>query len=70
MLVHILPIMSPAFFFIHLLLLGDLIITGRFKDVIVLSNGENVAPEPIEDSIVGSSTLVDQVRALYVGTIW
>ncbi len=40
---------------------GDLIITGRFKDVIVLSNGENVAPEPIEDTIVATSSLVDQV---------
>jgi long-chain acyl-CoA synthetase len=41
---------------------GDLVITGRFKDTIVLSNGENVAPQPIEDALVGASELVDQVR--------
>lgn len=46
------------------LLAGDLIITGRHKDTIVLSNGENIAPEPIEDGIVGSSSLVDQVKYL------
>lgn len=39
---------------------GDLVITGRTKDVIVLSNGENVEPAPIEDAIL-SSPLIDQV---------
>lgn len=40
---------------------GDLILTGRIKDTIVLSNGENIEPTPIEDAIVGKSSLVDQV---------
>ena len=38
---------------------GDIVITGRMKDIIVLSNGENVAPQPIEEGIVGSP-LIDQ----------
>jgi long-chain acyl-CoA synthetase len=44
---------------------GDIIVTGRAKDTIVLSNGENVAPQPIEDAVVASSALVDQ--AMLVG---
>ena len=40
---------------------GDLILTGRAKDTIVLSNGENVEPVPIEDAIVGEALLIDQV---------
>jgi long-chain acyl-CoA synthetase len=43
---------------------GDLVITGRYKDTIVLSNGENIAPQPIEDALVGASDLVDQVKML------
>jgi long-chain acyl-CoA synthetase len=43
---------------------GDLILTGRAKDTIVLSNGENVEPEPLEDLICSSSPLVDQVMVL------
>jgi len=39
---------------------GDLVVTGRSKDVIVLSNGENVEPEPIEHAIL-SSPLIDQI---------
>lgn len=39
---------------------GDLFITGRAKDTIVLSNGENIEPAPIEDAILGCK-LVDQV---------
>ena len=31
---------------------GDLIVTGRAKDTIVLSNGENVEPQPLEVSTV------------------
>ena len=27
---------------------GDLIVTGRAKDTIVLNNGENVEPQPLE----------------------
>ena len=44
---------------------GDIIITGRAKDTIVLSNGENVEPEPIEQRIVEMSPLIDQ--AVLVG---
>jgi long-chain acyl-CoA synthetase len=40
---------------------GDLILTGRAKDTIVLSNGENIEPVPIEDAIMGASSLIDQV---------
>lgn len=39
---------------------GDIVITGRSKDTIVLSNGENIEPVPIEDSIL-SSPLIEQV---------
>lgn len=40
---------------------GDLILTGRVKDTIVLSNGENIEPGPIEDAILGSTSLIEQV---------
>ena len=40
---------------------GDLILTGRVKDTIVLSNGENIEPQPIEDAVLGGSSLVEQV---------
>lgn len=40
---------------------GDLVLTGRAKDVIVLNNGENVEPTPIEDAILERCPLVDQV---------
>lgn len=45
---------------------GDLIMTGRAKDTIVLSNGENIEPQPIEDAMIGSSPLIDQ--AMVVGS--
>ncbi|MBW4464349.1 MAG: AMP-binding protein [Pegethrix bostrychoides GSE-TBD4-15B] len=38
----------------------DLIITGRAKDTIVLSNGENIEPQPIEDACLRSA-YVDQI---------
>jgi len=40
---------------------GDLILTGRVKDTIVLSNGENIEPQPIEDAVLGASDLIEQV---------
>jgi long-chain acyl-CoA synthetase len=40
---------------------GDLILTGRAKDTIVLSNGENIEPQPIEDAIMSASDLIEQV---------
>jgi long-chain acyl-CoA synthetase len=39
---------------------GDLVITGRAKDTIVLSNGENIEPQPIEDACV-RSLYIDQI---------
>ncbi len=38
----------------------DLIITGRAKDTIVLSNGENIEPQPLEDACSRSS-YIDQI---------
>ena len=38
----------------------DLIITGRAKDTIVLTSGENIEPQPIEDACLRSS-YVDQI---------
>ncbi len=40
---------------------GDLILTGRCKDTIVLSNGENIEPQPIEDAILGDCSMIEQV---------
>lgn len=39
---------------------GDIVITGRSKDLIVLSNGENIEPAGIEDAVLGSR-FIDQV---------
>ncbi|MFQ5671144.1 MAG: AMP-dependent synthetase/ligase [Acidobacteriota bacterium] len=39
---------------------GDVVITGRLKDTIVLANGENVEPESIE-AWIRTSAFVDQV---------
>jgi long-chain acyl-CoA synthetase len=33
---------------------GDLVLTGREKDTIVLTNGENIEPQPIEDACLRS----------------
>lgn len=38
----------------------DLVLTGRAKDTIVLTNGENIEPQPIEDACV-RSTYIDQI---------
>jgi long-subunit acyl-CoA synthetase (AMP-forming) len=38
--------------------------TGRAKDVIVLSHGENVEPQPIEDAVLEKASLVDQVMCV------
>ncbi|MGI0490957.1 AMP-dependent synthetase/ligase [Alkalinema pantanalense CENA528] len=39
---------------------GDLVITGRAKDTIVLTNGENIEPQPIEDVCL-CSPYIDQI---------
>lgn len=39
---------------------GKLFVTGRIKNLIILSNGENIAPEPIEKLVAGC-TLVREV---------
>ncbi len=39
---------------------NDLIITGRAKDTIVLSNGENIEPQPIENACL-RSPYIDQI---------
>ena len=39
---------------------ADLVITGRAKDTIVLTNGENIEPQPIEDACIRSA-YIDQV---------
>lgn len=39
---------------------GDLIITGRAKDTIVLTNGENIEPLPIENACIRSA-YIDQI---------
>jgi long-chain acyl-CoA synthetase len=38
----------------------DLVITGRAKDTIVLSNGENIEPQPLEDACA-RSPYIDQI---------
>jgi long-chain acyl-CoA synthetase len=44
------------------MVLGDdhLVITGRAKDTIVLTNGENIEPQPIEDACLRSA-YIDQI---------
>jgi long-chain acyl-CoA synthetase len=44
----------------HLLIDGTLVLTGRAKDTIVLSSGENIEPGPLEECLV-ACTLVEQV---------
>ncbi|MEC4802841.1 MAG: long-chain fatty acid--CoA ligase [Jaaginema sp. PMC 1079.18] len=39
---------------------NDLVLTGRAKDTIVLSSGENIEPQPIEDACVRSD-FIDQM---------
>lgn len=39
---------------------NDIVVTGRAKDTIVLSNGENIEPQPIEDACL-QSPYIDQI---------
>ena len=47
----------------HLLADGSLFLTGRAKDTIVLSSGENIEPGPLEDELAASE-LVEQVMVV------
>ncbi|MEA5507645.1 long-chain fatty acid--CoA ligase [Halotia wernerae UHCC 0503] len=42
---------------------NDLVLTGRAKDTIVLTNGENIEPQPIEDACL-RSPFVDQIMLI------
>jgi len=42
---------------------GQIVLTGRAKDTIVLTNGENIEPQPIEDACL-RSPLIDQIMLL------
>ncbi|MGF1480929.1 MAG: AMP-dependent synthetase/ligase [Cyanophyceae cyanobacterium] len=42
---------------------NDLVLTGRAKDTIVLTNGENIEPQPIEDACARSS-YIDQIMVV------
>ncbi len=42
---------------------GNLVLTGRAKDTIVLSNGENIEPQPLEDVCV-QSPYIDQIMVV------
>ena len=39
---------------------GNVVLTGRAKDTIVLTNGENIEPQPIEDACI-RSPYIDQI---------
>ena len=47
----------------HLLSDGTLVLTGRAKDTIVLSSGENIEPGPLEEQLVACS-LIEQVMVV------
>ncbi len=42
---------------------GNVVLTGRAKDTIVLTNGENIEPQPIEDAC-GRSPYIDQIMVV------
>lgn len=42
---------------------NDLVITGRAKDTIVLSNGENIEPQPLEDACI-RSPYIEQIMVV------
>lgn len=42
---------------------NDLVLTGRAKDTIVLTSGENIEPQPIEDACLRSS-YIDQIMVV------
>jgi long-chain acyl-CoA synthetase len=42
---------------------GNVVLTGRAKDTIVLTNGENIEPQPIEDACI-RSPYIDQIMVV------
>ncbi|MCE1247471.1 MAG: long-chain fatty acid--CoA ligase [Firmicutes bacterium] len=46
---------------------GNLTITGRKKNIIVLSNGENISPEPIEETLKKCPVIAN---AIIIGQDW
>ncbi|MGF1517689.1 MAG: long-chain fatty acid--CoA ligase [Nodosilinea sp.] len=42
---------------------GNVVLTGRAKDTIVLTNGENIEPQPIEDACIRSK-YIDQIMVV------
>jgi len=40
---------------------GTIVLTGREKDTIVLSNGENIEPQPIEDACCASNYISQMI---------
>lgn len=46
---------------------GNIVITGRMKNIIVLSNGENISPEHIEFTLKKSSLITN---AIVIGQDW
>jgi len=42
---------------------GNVVLTGRAKDTIVLTNGENIEPQPIEDACIRSN-YIDQIMVV------
>lgn len=48
---------------------GNLYITGRKKDIIVLSNGKNINPVEIEDSILKAAEEINEIGVFNVGDV-
>lgn len=48
---------------------GNLYITGRIKDIIVLSNGKNINPVEIEESIIKAAEEIKEIGVFNVGDI-
>jgi long-chain acyl-CoA synthetase len=42
---------------------GNVVLTGRAKDTIVLTNGENIEPQPVEDACI-RSPYIDQIMVM------
>ncbi|MEW5313818.1 MAG: hypothetical protein WDW38_005355 [Sanguina aurantia] len=47
---------------------GHIVLTGRAKDTVVMSNGKNVEPQPMED-VFGSSSLIKHAAVVSGGSV-